>query len=83
MESCRRMSNRGNEVMSHHLRRCASMEYKRRLTNQGSGTWLLYCIPINICEERNGESESQWQISHKRSEVNNGKKEVRASYHNM
>ena len=83
MESCRRMSNWGNEAMSHHLRRCASMEYKRRLTNQGSGTWLLYCIPINVCEERNGESESQWRISHKRSEVNNGKKEVQASYRNM
>ena len=59
MESCRRMSSQGNEVVSHCLRRYASVEYERRLTNQGSGIWLLYHISINICEERNGESEGQ------------------------
>ena len=82
MESCRRMSNQGNEVVSHRLRRYVSVEYERRLANQGNSTWLLYCISINICEERNSECEGQRRISLKRGEVNNGKKKVPASYHN-
>ena len=60
MESHRRMSNQGDEAMSHRLRRYASMEYERRLTNQGSGTLLLYHILISVCEEGNGKSEGQW-----------------------
>ena len=60
MESHRRMSNQGDKAMSHCLRRYASVEYERRLMNQGSGTLLLYCILINICEEGNGKSEGQW-----------------------
>ena len=82
MEGHRRMSSQGNEAMSHHLRRCASVEYERRLMNQGRGIWLLYRISINVCVERNSESESQQRISHKRGEVNNGKEKVRASYCN-
>ena len=82
MESRRRVSSQGNEAMSHSLRRYASMEYGRKLMNQRSDIWLLYRILINVCEERNGKSKGQRQISHKRSKVNNREKKVRASYRN-